>query len=66
MFSDENKIDIIVNRLNNLEAVIQSYIDHAEEFKDKYNLEDKLLYCNAKKDVLLNELAKLGGSWTNP
>lgn len=66
MITNQDKIDIIVSKLNNLEMVIKSYIDHAEEFKGKYNLTDKLASCNFKKNILLNELFSLGGSWTDP
>jgi hypothetical protein len=43
----------------------QSFIYHAEEFKDKYFLEDELSICNAKKEALIQELEFLGGTW-NP
>ncbi len=61
--TNEEKIDILINRLNNLELMKQSFIDHAEEFKDKYSLEDELSTCNVKKDVLLEALRDLGGTW---
>ena len=34
---------------------MNSFIDHAEEFKDKYSLEDELANCNRKKSVLLEQ-----------
>ncbi len=55
MITNEEKIDIIKNRLDNLEFIINSFIDHAEEFKDKYSLEDELANCNRKKTALLKE-----------
>jgi len=61
--TNQEKIDILINRLNNLELMKQSFIDHAEEFKDKYSLEDELSTCNVKKDVLLEALRDLGGTW---
>lgn len=61
--TNQEKIDILINRLNNLELMKQSFIDHAEEFKDKYSLEDELSICNVKKDVLLEALRDLGGAW---
>lgn len=61
MITNEEKISVLVNRLNNLDAIIKSYIDHAEEFKNKYSLEEKLLECNAKKTALLETLNGLGG-----
>lgn len=63
--TNQEKIDIITNRLNNLELMKQSFIYHAEEFKDKYSLEDELSICNAKKEALIQELEFLGGTW-NP
>lgn len=55
MITNEEKIDIIKSRLDNLEFIINSFIDHAEEFKDKYSLEDELANCNRKKTALLKE-----------
>ena len=55
MITNKEKIDIIKNRLDNLEFIINSFIDHAEEFKDKYSLEDELANCNRKKTALLKE-----------
>ena len=63
MITNEEKIEVLVNRLNNIEFVIKSFIDHAEEFKNKYSLEDELHTCNVKKNVFLEELTKLGGVW---
>ena len=64
MMTNNEKIEVLINRLNNIEFTIKSLIDHAEEFKDKYSLEDELSICNVKKNVLLEELTKLGGVWT--
>ena len=55
MITNKDKIDIIDNRLDNLEFIMNSFIDHAEEFKDKYSLEDELANCNRKKSVLLEQ-----------
>jgi hypothetical protein len=66
MISNQDKIDIIIWRLNNIEGDIKSFIDNAEKFKDKYSLEEELIICNAKKEALLYELNTLGGSWINP
>jgi hypothetical protein len=63
MITDEEKINLIINRLNNMEAIIKSFIDNAESLKDKYVLEDELLICNAKKGILLSTLEDLGGHW---
>lgn len=64
MIENQDKIDFIINRLNNIEGNIKSFILHAEEFKGKYSLEEELSICNAKKEALLNELDLLGGTWT--
>ena len=55
MINNKDKIDIIDNRLDNLEFIMNSFIDHAEEFKAKYSLEDELANCNRKKMALLEE-----------
>lgn len=55
MLSNQDKIEIIINRLNNIEAQIKSFIDNAETCKDKYSLEDEILICNNKKIALLQE-----------
>ena len=59
MITNEEKIDVISNRLDNLEFIMNSFIDHAEEFKDKYSLEEELLKCNSIKNALLQELSAL-------
>jgi hypothetical protein len=38
---------------------MNSFIDHAEEFKDKYSLEEEILKCNSRKNALLQELSDL-------
>ena len=65
MLSNEDKIKLIYERLNNIQGNIKSYINHAEQFKDKYSLEHELLICNSQKNALINELKILGGSWTD-
>jgi len=55
MITNQDKMNIIDNRLDTLEFIINSFIDHAEEFKDKYSLEDELADCNRKKMTLLEE-----------
>jgi hypothetical protein len=55
MITNEEKIKIINNRIDNLEFIINSFIIHAEEFRDKYSLEDELFKCNRKKMALLEE-----------
>lgn len=66
MISNEEKIEIITTRLDTLEFIIESFISHAQEFKNKYSLEEELISCNAQKDALLQELLNLGGTWTKP
>ena len=53
--TNEEKIDIIKHRLDTLEFIMNSFIDHSEEFKAKYSLEDELDNCNRKKTALLEE-----------
>lgn len=55
MITNKDKIDIIDNRLGNLEFIMNSFTSHAEEFKDKYSLENELANCNRKKTALLEE-----------
>jgi len=55
MITNAEKIDAINNRLNNLEFIINSFIAHAEEFKNKYSLDQELANCNRKKTALLEE-----------
>ena len=63
MTTDKEKIDTLINRLDNLDFVIKSFIDNSEKLESKYSFEEEMLSCNARKNVLLEELAKLGGSW---
>jgi len=55
MITNQDKINIIDNRLDTLEFIMNSFIDHAEEFKDKYSLDHELANCNRKKTALLEE-----------
>lgn len=61
MISNEEKINILIDRINTIDFIIKSFIDHAEEFKNKYSLEDELEAWNAKKAILLETLSDLGG-----
>ena len=63
MISTEEKVNILMSKLDTLQFIIKSYIDHAEEFANKYSLEEVLSDCNSIKLALLNELESLGGSW---
>jgi uncharacterized protein YlbG (UPF0298 family) len=64
--TNEEKIEILINRLDTLEFIKDSFINHAEEFKNKYSLDEVLLDCNTKKTILLQELGNLGRSWPTP
>ena len=66
MISDEEKIAVIINRLNNLELSIKSLTDNAELCKDKYSLEVEVDLCNNSISTLLQELDGLGGVWIKP
>lgn len=55
---------MLKNKISEIDFIIQSFIDHAEEFKDKYSLEDELLSCSYKKNALIRQLELLGGSLT--
>ena len=62
MINNQEKIEAVINRINNLEALKKSLIDNAEVCIDKYSLEEELYSCNAKKDALVELLNSLGGS----
>ena len=66
MIDNEEKIKIVIDKLNNIDFIIKSYIDHAELFSNKYSLEEVLPSYNAKKDALLEILEDLGGTWPDP
>ena len=66
MISNIDKIELIIDRLNNIQGDINSYIEHADDFQDKYSLEEVLPKCNAIKLALLQELESLGGTWPLP
>jgi len=56
MISHEEKRIFIINRINNIEAQIKSFIDNAEICAGKYLAEEEVLACNAKKEALIQEL----------
>lgn len=62
MINDEEKISILMDRLNTIEFMMKSFIDHAESFKGKYSLEDELAICESKKAALIETLEGLGVS----
>jgi hypothetical protein len=59
MLTNEEKISFIVNRINNIDAQIKSFIDNAELCAGKYSVEEEVLACNAKKTALIQEMESL-------
>jgi len=59
MITNEEKRAYIVNRINNIDAQIKSFIDNAEICAGKYSLEEEVLSCNAKKTALIKEMEAL-------
>ena len=66
MITNEEKIEVIIDKLNKIQGQINSYINYAEILQDKYSLDEVLPDCNASKLALLDELQNLGGVWTEP
>jgi hypothetical protein len=62
MLTNDEKIEVLIDRISKIDFIAQSFIDHAEQFKDKYSLEDELLSCSYKKNALIGQLELLGGS----
>ncbi len=60
---DNIRIEYLIGQLNNIQGSIDSYIDHAEEFSEKYSLEEVLPDLESQKEILLAELQNLGGAW---
>jgi|688.fasta_scaffold1411806_2 hypothetical protein len=60
---DNIRIEYLIGQLNNIQGSINSYIDHAEEFSEKYSLEEVLPDLNSQKEILLTEIQSLGGTW---
>jgi len=56
MITNEEKRSFIINRINNIDAQIKSFIDNAEICVAKYSVEEEVLACNAKKEALIQEL----------
>ena len=59
MLNNEERISLIINRINNIDAQIKSFIDNAEICAGKYTIEEEVLACNAKKEALIQELELL-------
>jgi hypothetical protein len=66
MITNQDKIKLVIDRLNNVQGDINSYIEHADAFQSKYSLEDVLPECNSIKSALVKELESLGGVWPTP
>jgi hypothetical protein len=56
MISHEEKRIFIINRINNIDAQIKSFINNAEICAGKYSVDEEVLACNAKKQALIQEL----------
>lgn len=56
MINDEEKVAMVINKINNIDAQIKSFIDNAEICAGKYSVEEEVLACNAKKEALIQEL----------
>ena len=59
MLNNEEKISLITNRINNIDAQIKSFIDNAELCAGKYSVEEEISACNAKKTALIQKLEAL-------
>ena len=56
MINHEEKVAMVINKINNIDAQIKSFIDNAEICAGKYSVEEEVLACNAKKEALIQEL----------
>lgn len=59
MISNKEKRDIILNKINNIDAMIISFTNNAVICAEKYSLEEELIKCNARKTALLDQLESL-------
>lgn len=62
MLTNSEKINLIINRINNLSDMMKSFIEYSDICKDKYSLEEQLNICTLRKDVLEKELEILASS----
>ena len=62
MLTNEEKVQILLNKINNIDSMIESFIKNVEACEGKYVLEDEIAICNIKKEALMAELASLGDS----
>lgn len=64
--NNEDKIRLVLAKLDNIHGDKISYINNSEKFKEKYVLSEVLSECNSIKLALIEELELLGGSWSEP
>jgi hypothetical protein len=63
MLNNEEKIQFIINELNNLKVIREGFIKNEPEHLGKYILEDELAICDSRKAFLLSTLEGLGGQY---
>ncbi len=59
MITNEEKINLVINRINNIDGQIKSFIDNAGLCAGKYSVEEEVSACNAKKTALIQEMESL-------
>jgi len=59
MLTNQERISLITNRINNIDAQIKSFIDNADICAGKYSVEEEVSACNAKKTALIQEKESL-------
>lgn len=59
MLTNQERISLIINRINNIDAQIKSFVDNAELCAGKYLVEEEVSACNAKKTALIQEMESL-------
>ena len=59
MLTNEEKTSLIINRINNIDAHIKSFVDNAELCAGKYLVEEEVLACNDKKKALIKKMESL-------
>lgn len=59
MLTNQEKISLIINRINNINAQIKSFVDNAELCAGKYLVEEEVLACNDKKKALIKKMESL-------
>lgn len=59
MITNEEKIKILIDKINTVDFIVESFISHADEFSNKYVLEDELAKYIFKKDFLRQKLESI-------